>query len=93
MENIWDDAWIFDALALRAGTSYLLNVPVSKNTLDGDLVTSSSGPGTHSPVRPVMGFGVSKSFLTLDLALEMGNWTNGVVSGPTAGLVTGTIKF
>jgi len=93
MENIWDDVWIFDAFALRAGASYQISVPVSKSTLDGDLLYKSSEMGTHSPVRPVMGIGVSKSFLTLDLALQMGNWSNGIISGPTAGLVTGTIKF
>ncbi|MCL2690018.1 MAG: hypothetical protein FWE57_09275 [Chitinispirillia bacterium] len=93
MENIWDNAWIFDAFALRAGALYALGLPVVRNTSDGDLRSKIKFPGTHSGVNPTMGFGVSYSFLTLDLALDMGDWSSGVFAGPAAGLVTGTIKF
>lgn len=93
MENIWDDAWFFDALALRAGSRYELDVPVARTTSDGDLRFRRKSPGTHTGVVPTMGFGISKSFLTLDLALDMGNWNSGVFAGPSAALVTGTIKY
>jgi hypothetical protein len=91
MENIWDDIWIFDAFALRAGAKYRITANVSAGTAPS-FNSGTAQPGVHTAVVPYMGVGISKGFLTLDLALSMNQW-DGLFSGPPVGLATATVKF
>jgi hypothetical protein len=94
LENIWDNVWIFDAFALRGGLAYGIQVNVeSGEDKDNNMKGGASEPGVHTAVSPVMGLGVSKGFMTLDLSLRMGDRWNGAFSGPPVGVVTGTVKF
>jgi hypothetical protein len=91
MENVWEKAWLFDSFQLRGGAFYLIELDVGKSS-SAVVDTRFSQPGVHTDIRPVVGFGVSKSFFTLDLALDMGSW-GGVLTGPDVAIATATIKF
>jgi hypothetical protein len=94
LENIWDNVWIFDAFALRGGLAYGIQVDVaSSEDKNNNSKSGTSEPGVHTAVSPVMGLGVSKGFMTLDLSLRVGDRWSGAFSGPPVGLVTGTVKF
>ncbi|MDR0305437.1 MAG: hypothetical protein LBI42_01225 [Chitinispirillales bacterium] len=90
LENTWENAWIFDAVSLRAGARYNLVIDVEKSDIN-KVENSIKYLGTHT-ITPTFGFGVSKSFLQLDMALGMDNW-QGAFVGPAVGLVTATIKY
>jgi len=93
MENVWEKAYFFDNVAIRAGAIYgIANVVgdyseiISLHTKDWKLFTQ------YTTVTPTMGVGVTKSFLTIDLYCNIGSW-EGVFTGPAVGAATATIKF
>ena len=93
MENVWDEAYFFDSVTLRGGLGYDIAVDFTKSSSEtpkGSDITTMAG--NHRPIRAVMGVGVTKSFLTLDIALNLGSW-GAAFTGPPATEVTGTIKF
>lgn len=95
LEYVWSKAYFLDNFKLRGGLNYDITVEVASGRNDNINPPATSGskqPGTGSALSPVMGFGASKHFLTIDLMCRMGSW-NGMFMGPPIGLVTGTIKF
>lgn len=89
VENAWDNAWIFDSVYLRGGALYTITSTGGKTSAPD---TDYSQPAKHSAVQPTIGVGVSKAFITLDLALNPGSW-GGAFTGPDVALVTATVKF
>jgi len=91
LENTWDNVWVFDSFSLRGGALYAVEGGgMASSSIVSDI--NESDPSNHSPIYPILGFGVSKAFLTLDLALNMGSWA-GVLTGPGVAVVTATVKF
>jgi len=91
VENSWDKAWIFDAFQLRGGAFYAITASGRKIS-DGSDNASNSMPAKHQRVVPTVGVGVSKSFATVDVFLNPGNWV-GLFTGPEVLGATATVKF
>jgi len=104
-ENIWDKAWIFDSFALRSGIFYQIAWDFTDVSNDNnDDKSHSGGPAAHNYIRPVIGAGISKGPVTLDVALNFarlfepyddGDYTDwrGPLTSPTLAVATATIKF
>jgi hypothetical protein len=110
VENSWDDAWKFDNLQFRTGLRYEItdNITKTDNTLNSDY-TKTKGYADRTLVKPIIGLGVSKGPLTLDMALSFGRMfdnTNddnevnaeyshwrGLMAGPTMAAASLTVKF
>jgi hypothetical protein len=92
LENAWDNAWIFDNVQLRAGANYQIALETGNTSNDQNNDKTRRKDFAEHTITPAMGIGVSKSFMTLDLYLDMGRWAGAFV-GPPVALVTGTIKF
>ncbi|MDR2693828.1 MAG: hypothetical protein LBB74_06395 [Chitinispirillales bacterium] len=92
MENVWDKAYFFDSVSLRAGAVYGIVDYVGNYSENRSINKRDWKRFAEHAVIPTMGVGVTKSFLTIDLYCDIGSW-NGAFTGPAVGAATATIKF
>jgi len=92
MENVWDKAYFFDNVALRAGAYYTIVDWVGSSSETPSLRSRDWKRFAEHTVAPSIGFGVTKSFLTIDLYCDLGDW-EGAFTGPAVVAATATIKF
>lgn len=108
VENSWDDTWKFDNFQLRTGLGYDIRSVIYNQSNDRDNAeTKRSEFSAHNFIKPIIGMGVSKGLLTLDMALSFGRMFDeggvngardydewrGWLAGPTMVTTTATIKF
>jgi len=103
-ENSWDDVWKFDNLQLRTGLRYqIVDAITNRTNSDNNDYSKTSDFADRDFIKPIVGLGLSKGPVTLDMALSFGRMFDndpasytewrGLMAGPTIATASATVKF
>ncbi|MBN1981085.1 MAG: hypothetical protein JW795_06115 [Chitinivibrionales bacterium] len=84
--------WIFDTLTPRCGAQYSLTSHTTYTKKDKTILTENDLPIENGDFGLAAGFGLTKGIFTLDVSVNLSDWS-GIVVGPSAARVTATFDF
>lgn len=91
LENGWDNLWIFDKVYARGGMRMNLQTPYTYEEV-GQIETKTKSQTVFDQLVPTVGLGIGKGVFSLDLNINLGQWSN-LVTGPQVSRVTAGLAF
>lgn len=95
LEKPWENAWVFDKFALRAGLDYRITTAVSRehgSSGSDEFKKRVKDDPVFNNFDPRLGLGFTKGFFGLDLVVHPAEWDK-LVNGPGVAQVTASMAF